>query len=316
MSKTSQAKPKSKTLIIAYVPVLHRAYQQLLQQYAGAELWLLPRSELLQIQELEYLKKDLRYLSENLVQQALLSWRLLSQVKVAKLAELQQLQPEQYQQIVVTNDDIGSLLAGRYLTQAKNIVTAPFFLRWDKNSIEQAQPVNGVEISKTEFEREVMRLAFAQMQRSADWWRQVGALIFKDGEILLTAYNQHLPVADQAYRLGDPRSHYQSGEGIEFASSIHAEAALIAQAAKKGLSLAGASVYATTFPCPICAKQLAVSGISRLYYATGYAVLDGLEILRTAGVEVIQVQFSPEELLALRREQSQFSQAKECYVLD
>lgn len=307
---------QKKSLVIAYVPVLHRSYQEFFQKFAGAKLLILTRADLMQVSQLEYLKKDLRSLSKELLLAAIESWQIFASVKIANLTDLEKIDPANYKKIVLTNDDIGQFLANRYFIRAKNLEMSQFFLRWDKNSIEQARPIDQtIRVSKNDFEKGIMLQAFAQMKLSADWWRQVGALIFKDEKILLRAYNQHLPINDQVNRVGDPRVNYQSGEGIEFASSIHAEAALIAEAAKKGLALAGASLYVTTFPCPICAKQIAVSGIKKLFYATGYSRLDGLEILSSYGIEIIQVSLSPEELLDLQKEQSQFSQAKECYVL-
>ena len=47
-------------------------------------------------------------------------------------------------------------------------------------------------------------------------------------------------------------------------------------------------MYVTDFPCPPCARLIAAAGISRLYFRDGYAVLDGEEILRAAGVDILQ----------------------------
>ena len=68
-----------------------------------------------------------------------------------------------------------------------------------------------------------------------------------------------------------------------------AEAQLVAAAAKQGISLEGASMYVTTFPCPPCAKLVAYSGIKKLYYADGYGVLDGERVLKSQGVEIVFV---------------------------
>ncbi|MPN00818.1 hypothetical protein SDC9_148016 [bioreactor metagenome] len=143
----------------------------------------------------------------------------------------------------------------------------------------------------------------------------MGAILLRDDQVLLYAYNRHLPSRDQQNELGDPRCFFQSGEGIEFSSSIHAEAELIASAAKMGIPLEGAEMYCTTFPCPVCAKQIAAAGVKRLYFATGYAVLDGLEVLQASGVEVTQVIFDDAELAQLREEQAKSSKAKDCYQL-
>jgi dCMP deaminase len=68
----------------------------------------------------------------------------------------------------------------------------------------------------------------------------------------------------------------------------HAEARLIAAAAREGVATDGAVMYVTDFPCPPCAKLIAGAGIRRLYFRSGYAVLDGEDVLREASVEVVQ----------------------------
>ena len=47
-------------------------------------------------------------------------------------------------------------------------------------------------------------------------------------------------------------------------------------------------LYVTDFPCPPCAKLIAAAGVVRLYFRTGYAVLDGEQVLEAAGVEVLR----------------------------
>ena len=55
------------------------------------------------------------------------------------------------------------------------------------------------------------------------------------------------------------------------------------------LATDGAVVYVTDFPCPPCAKLIAGAGIARLHYRTGYAVLDGQDVLGAAGVEIVKI---------------------------
>jgi dCMP deaminase len=76
---------------------------------------------------------------------------------------------------------------------------------------------------------------------------------------------------------------------LELSTATHAEARLIAQAAREGTSTKSAVMYVTDFPCPPCAKLIAAAGIAKLYFRTGYAVLDGEDVLAAAGVEVVQV---------------------------
>jgi dCMP deaminase len=53
--------------------------------------------------------------------------------------------------------------------------------------------------------------------------------------------------------------------------------------------VAGADLYTTTFPCPACARLIAEAGFRRCYFAGQYSVLDGEQVLRSAGVRLIWV---------------------------
>jgi dCMP deaminase len=103
------------------------------------------------------------------------------------------------------------------------------------------------------------------------------------------AHNLYVPADQTPYDEGDPRSNFTGGKHFESSLAIHAEAQLVAQAAKEGISLKGVDIYCDTFPCPPCAKQLAYSGVKRVFYRNGYSVLDGERILKSQGVEIIFV---------------------------
>lgn len=287
-----------KQILIAYVPVLHRGYQEFFEKYHEAELWLLDAAELLGFTELEYLKKDIRVLDLSSVEKAIKSWNIFSNVKSIKIKDLEQVNYSN--SFVFTNDDIGHFVAKNFFAKAENKTFEPIFLRWDKESMSKQNLVPvGVKLDKSDFEKKIMTKAFAQAGRSSDWWRHVGSIIIKDDKILFAGYNKHLPNNDEQYKNSDPRIPFTSGVGIEFASSIHAEAGLIAHAAKEGIALNGTEIYVTTFPCPICAKQIAEAGIKKVYYAKGYALLDGLEIFKSYGVKTVLIDFSAQELKKL-----------------
>ena len=76
---------------------------------------------------------------------------------------------------------------------------------------------------------------------------------------------------------------------LDLYSSNHAEAEIVTAAAKQGISLDGAEILTTTFPCPLCAKLLARSGIKRLYFVEGYGVLDAEQVLKAYGVEIVLI---------------------------
>lgn len=313
-----------KQIIFAYVPVLHRGYQEFFSKYPNAELYLLDREELLDFEELEYLKKDIRVLDLPLVVQAIKSWNMFNIVKSIKISEIDELiysktsaeKSVEKVQFIFTNDDIGHFIADKFFKDYQNKFFEPIFLRWDKNLMSKQNPApEEIVITKAQFEQETMIKAFLESGQSSDWWRHVGSVIIKDGRLLLIGHNKHLPSDDQQYKNSDPRISFKSGVGTDFSSSIHAEANLIALAAKKGISLDGAEMFVSTFPCPVCAKQIAVSGIKKVYYAKGYAVLDGLEILKSYGVEIVLVKFSDSEFIEIEKMEQERSIVKDCYNL-
>lgn len=59
-------------------------------------------------------------------------------------------------------------------------------------------------------------------------------------------------------------------DSISYGSTIHAEASLIARAAASRTSLAGATLYVTTYPCHECTRLIIESGIQRVVYIEPY----------------------------------------------
>ncbi len=56
----------------------------------------------------------------------------------------------------------------------------------------------------------------------------------------------------------------------EYGRAVHAEMAAITDAARRGVSLQGATLYCTTFPCHNCAKHIVAAGIRRVVYIEPY----------------------------------------------
>jgi dCMP deaminase len=55
-----------------------------------------------------------------------------------------------------------------------------------------------------------------------------------------------------------------------FCRASHAEANAIAQAARHGVAIKGASLYVTLEPCYVCIKLLATAQIDKVYFELGY----------------------------------------------
>jgi dCMP deaminase len=191
--------------------------------------------------------------------------------------------------IVMPDEDISRDLASMYWG-GKDIAYKNVFLRYDKiiTQKEFEIPVHRV-LSADVFHKEMMARVTALAQKSDDWWRQIAALAVKDGEVVFEAFNRHLPSTRTLDVLGDPRSNFDAGQAPGVYTSIHAEAHLVAKAAHDGISLDGAEVYVTTFPCPNCARLLVEAGIKKVFYDKGYSLLDAEQILNHHQVEIVKV---------------------------
>jgi len=89
---------------------------------------------------------------------------------------------------------------------------------------------------------------------------KVGAVIVKDNRILTTGYNGSLPGTPHC----DEAGHLlKDGHCIR---TIHAEANAVLQAARFGISLAGAVCYVTHKPCINCLKMLLGAGVATIIY--------------------------------------------------
>lgn len=274
------------SVIVAYIPVLHEGYRRLFERHPEAKELAIFGADV--IASYEHLVKDIRKLDPELVRKAVESWGCFDRVTLLDADAIKHLQ-ETKTPLIVSDDDLTQELVQKYFSN-NPIKTDTIFLRWDKKtSIEPTKISPDIEISEAEFDRQMIETTITEAEQSKDWWRRIGALVVKDERIILQAHNTYVPSDQMANDEGDPRSNFKGGVHFESSLALHAEAALVAQAAKQGLSLQGTDVYAETFPCPPCAKQLAYSGIKRLFYRTGYNVLDGERILKSQGVQIIFV---------------------------
>ena len=64
----------------------------------------------------------------------------------------------------------------------------------------------------------------------------------------------------------------------EYGRPVHAEMAAILSCARTGISLQGATLYCTTFPCHNCAKHIISAGISRVVYIEPYPKSKSVEL--------------------------------------
>jgi dCMP deaminase len=86
-----------------------------------------------------------------------------------------------------------------------------------------------------------------------------------------------------------------SGTRHELCRGVHAEQNAVTQAAYFGVSVDGATIYTTTYPCSMCAKILINAGIREIVYSEGYADDLSKDLLEEAHIQVRE--FIPEKTL-------------------
>lgn len=275
-----------KTAAIAYVPVIHSGYISFFEKHRQSDCFFVLGLDV--IAEFPRLAKEIRQLAPEDATRCIRSLDILSRVEIADKTVFKGF-AESFASIVMPKEDVMLDLWQRYFPKSE-VILDPTFLRWDKHNTVSENPITPDHVvSSEDVARRFMLCAESEKEKSSDWWRQVGCIIVRDGVVLVSTHNHHLPTEYTPYLNGDPRNNFHKGVHNELGTSIHAEAAAIGRSAKEGISLEGADVYVTTFPCPPCAKLLSVSGIRRLFYQVGYGMLDGEDVLRQQGIEIIRV---------------------------
>jgi dCMP deaminase len=133
----------------------------------------------------------------------------------------------------------------------------------------------------------LLQLARVAATRSKDP-TQVGAVLAgPQGEVRLTAYN------------GPPRGVHDLPERLvrpgKYLWASHAEANIVAFAARVGIRTEGCTVAVTHMPCAACARTLIQAGITTVLHGTGTTSMPADEfaaartMFREAGVRVAQI---------------------------
>lgn len=105
-----------------------------------------------------------------------------------------------------------------------------------------------------------MSIALLASQRSPCKRLNVGSVVVKDSRLISMGYNGFIPGAPHISRVKD--DHEQS--------IIHSEINAITDCAKRGVSLSGAKIYITHFPCINCFRAIAASNIKEIVYLNDY----------------------------------------------
>lgn len=282
--------PKKK-ILISLVPVIHIKYLELFKKYPD-HLYVLDDTILKRWDRYKYLKRDLRSIDQKTIYNFIKKSGILKKVSLLTLTSLKYLANSEGKTIpiVMPDEDVSHWFAEKFL-QGQKVKFENVFLRWNKPvSTQELEVASDRIITQERAHKELIEKAEKLKEKSANWWRQIGALVTNaKGSVILSAFNRHVPTQENMAVYGDLRMCFDAGENHHLSNSIHAEASLIGKAAKDGISLNDTSIYVTTFPCPTCAKLITESGIKKVYYKDGYSISDAEDILKNAGIELILV---------------------------
>jgi len=131
------------------------------------------------------------------------------------------------------------------------------------------------------YDKAYLRLALSWAQLSHCARKKVGAIIVKDSIIISDGYNGTPAGFDNCCENDEGQTHWYV---------LHAEANAILKVARSSNNCKDATLYLTHSPCKDCSKLVLQSGISRLVYQEAYKDTSGIDFLRSAGLEVVQLE--------------------------
>lgn len=273
-----------KPALVLYVPVIHAGYLRLFQEQKDrVDGFYLLGDKL--VAEFATLHHEIRALPPEVMKKEIEALGYFTKVEVLTPENTELLKERD---ILSADEEVSHRFVAKYLP-GNRATYLSVFLRWDEKSVLTVRDIDTSASSEDAQDREFIKRAGAEALKSSDWWRQVGAIVVKDGKTILETHNHHVPSEQMPYINGDPRDVIEAGKHSHLSTALHAEQSVIVEAARKGISLEDTSLFLTVFPCVVCAKLVAYSGIKKVYFATGHASLDGEQVLKANNVELIQV---------------------------
>lgn len=130
-----------------------------------------------------------------------------------------------------------------------------------------------------------MGIAKLYGQRSSCPRSDVGAVAIRDGRVIAAGYCGAPSGMSQCDEQGCVMS---GGSDPGCIRSVHAEANLIAWAARTGTALKGSTIYTTLSPCRNCAMLILNAGIKEVSYEVLYRDPSGRDLLIDARVHTVR----------------------------
>ncbi|MCK4543846.1 MAG: cytidine/deoxycytidylate deaminase family protein [Spirochaetales bacterium] len=135
-----------------------------------------------------------------------------------------------------------------------------------------------------------MEVAEAISKRATCDRGRSGCVIAKDRQLLVTGYvgsPQGLPHCDDVGHQFKKVIHEDGSESQHCVRTVHAEQNAICQAAKRGISIGGATLYCRMTPCRTCAMLIINCGIVRVVCERKYHMgVESEELFKEAGVKL------------------------------
>lgn len=133
-----------------------------------------------------------------------------------------------------------------------------------------------------------MEVCHAIAKRATCGRGRSGCVIAKDNQILVTGYvgaPNGLPHCDDVGHKLKKVTHEDGSVTEHCVRTVHAEQNAICQAAKRGISIDGATLFCKMTPCRTCAMLIINCGIKRVVAEKRYHdSADTIEMFKTAGI--------------------------------
>jgi dCMP deaminase len=278
------------TAILLYLPALHSGYIKLFNKWAGrADILYILGQDLLD--QFPILEREIRAIDPETMQKIMRGSNYFPHVEVISIDDLKRIAKDDECFLVLTDEQISNDLRAKYFPD-KEIIQETLFLRYDEKVVKAAR--KEVEflgtVSSEDFDQKVLRKALQESQKSSDWFLRVGAaLVIDDPLEIRYGHNMRMPAPHSPWIAGDVRMYTPYGTDTHIRTSLHAEQAVIASAARDGIKIEGASMYVTTFPCPDCSQLIAESGIKRVYFKDGFSELSTTDVFEAYKIEIVKV---------------------------
>lgn len=115
--------------------------------------------------------------------------------------------------------------------------------------------------------------------------RRVGCVMVRNHIPIAMGYNGVPTKAPHCLDIGCARDGIPSGERLDLCRAVHAEANALAQAARFGISLEGATAYVTIRPCAGCMRLLIQAGVERVVWDGSYPDEATVKVAKESGFE-------------------------------